>query len=120
MHALKRSVMLRCASSGVLAAGVILFCAEVVSGARADAKAPVAYQRVAQASTVDMNELCPKAENGAPDCAPAAIKGCRAKGFSGGSPVDVRVSRNCGPMAFPSRSKRCPTEGTVLRAMCTP
>lgn len=71
---------------------------------------------------VDIHERCVKAPNGAPDCETAAANGCRAKGFSGGKPLDVRTAKNCDTTAAKAVQTTgqpdCPVETTVTRAVC--
>jgi hypothetical protein len=71
---------------------------------------------------VDVHERCVKAPNGAPDCETAAANGCRAKGFSGGKPLDVRTAKNCDTTAAKAVQTTgqpdCPVETTVTRAVC--
>jgi hypothetical protein len=62
------------------------------------------------------------AQNGAPDCAPAAIALCKAKGFQTGKSVDTQSERNCSPRALlagrPPSEIECHSEMFVTRAMC--
>lgn len=71
---------------------------------------------------IDIHERCVKAPNGAPDCDTAAANGCRAKGFSGGKPLDVRTAKNCDTTALkpdqPPSHYDCGVETTVTRAVC--
>ena len=71
---------------------------------------------------IDVHEHCDKAPNGAPDCQTAAANGCRAKGFAGGKPLDVRTEEKCDAATLasgaPPEQRNCPVETTVTRAIC--
>jgi hypothetical protein len=71
---------------------------------------------------IDIRETCAKAPNGASDCAAAAATGCRAKGFAGGSALDVRTADKCDakPRAGVGLSDAvaCRSEAVVIRAVC--
>ncbi len=71
---------------------------------------------------VDVREICAKAPNGAPDCETAAANGCRAKGFTGGRPLDVRTAEACDTTALAAGQTLdrhdCPIVTTVTRAIC--
>jgi hypothetical protein len=72
---------------------------------------------------IDVRERCVKAPNGAPDCETAAANGCRAKGFSGGKPLDVRTAKICDTTAVKAAGQTmsqpdCSVETTVTRAVC--
>src|SRR5208282_5023188 len=54
-----------------------------------------AVVRLPNTRVVEMRERCDKAPNGAPDCAAAAATGCRAKGFTGGTSLDVTTAVTC-------------------------
>lgn len=81
-----------------------------------------AIVRLPGTRVVDIHETCAKAPNGAPDCSAAAATGCRAKGFSGGNPLDVRTAQKCD--AAPGQSSNvagavaCSSEAVVIRAVC--
>lgn len=71
---------------------------------------------------VQVRERCAKAPNGASDCDAAAAAACRAKGFAGGKPLDVRTAANCDAIAaqtgqIPDPSA-CPIETVVTSALC--
>ena len=72
---------------------------------------------------VDMHEDCERAPNGAPDCAAAAGVACRARGFKGGQPLDVRTAEKCDTTQalrsgqVPTRSI-CRIESWITRAVC--
>ena len=71
---------------------------------------------------IDMYVHCEKAPNGAPDCETAAANACRAKGFGGGHPLDVRTEQKCDAATLasgqPPELRNCPVETTVTRAIC--
>jgi len=71
---------------------------------------------------VEVQEACPRAGNGAADCAVAAIKACKAKGFNTGQPLDVRTAEKCADSLWVSGQNQtaadCPVETVVLRAAC--
>jgi hypothetical protein len=86
--------------------------------------AAVVIGRLPNTRVVDVHERCAIAGNGAPDCAAAATIACRAKGFSGGKPLDSRTGEACpdtklasGKTPAPGRGE-CPLETVVLRAVC--
>ena len=96
---------------------------EAVKRAAAATKdAAVAIVRLPGMRVIEAQERCAKAANGAPDCRTAAANACRAKGFAGGAPLDIRSSEAC-PTAVllsgqaPSKSD-CSEETVVLRALC--
>jgi hypothetical protein len=71
---------------------------------------------------VEMQEVCPLAGNGAPDCAAAALNVCHAKGYKDGQPVDIRTAEKCTSSLWvsgqPPASGDCPLETIVLRSAC--
>jgi hypothetical protein len=71
---------------------------------------------------VEMQEVCPLAGNGAPDCAAAALNVCHAKGYKDGQPVDIRTAEKCTSSLWvsgqPPASGECPLETIVLRSAC--
>jgi hypothetical protein len=72
---------------------------------------------------VEMHEVCATAGNGAPDCGPVVTNACRAKGFKGGEPVDIRTAEKCSASLWvsgqaPTSAADCPVETVVLRAAC--
>jgi hypothetical protein len=71
---------------------------------------------------VEMQEVCPLAGNGAPDCAVAALNVCHAKGYKDGQPVDIRTAEKCTSSLWvsgqPPASGECPLETIVLRSAC--
>jgi hypothetical protein len=81
-----------------------------------------AIARLPGTRVVDVHETCAKAANGASDCAAAAANGCRGKGYSGGSPLDVRSAEKCGPKppqaGNHSAPVACANETVVMRAVC--
>ncbi len=78
--------------------------------------------RLPNTRLIEMRERCVKAPNGAPDCAAAAANGCRAKGFTGGTSLDVTTAENCPAPTLLSRQEpakgECPVETVVTRAVC--
>jgi len=72
---------------------------------------------------IDTHATCAPAPNGAPDCAAAAVAACRAKGFGGGKPLDVRTAENCDaretwrPGHTPGKGE-CPIESWITRVVC--
>jgi hypothetical protein len=85
-----------------------------------DAAATIA--KLPNTRLIDVRERCAKAPNGAPDCNTAAANGCRAKGFSGGRPLEVRTAENCDTTALRAGQMpgqhECPVDTTVTRAVC--
>ncbi len=79
--------------------------------------------RLPNTRVVDMHEDCERAPNGAPDCAAAAGLACRARGFKGGQPLDVRTAEKCDTTQalrsgqVPTRSI-CRIESWITRAVC--
>jgi len=71
---------------------------------------------------IDIYLRCEKAPNGAPDCETAAANACRAKGFGGGHPLDVRTEQKCDAATIasgvPPEQRNCPVETTITRAIC--
>jgi hypothetical protein len=78
--------------------------------------------RLPNTRLIEMRERCDKAPNGAPDCAAAATNGCRAKGFTGGTSLEVSSAVTCPTPAELARQKprqvECPVETVVTRAVC--
>ena len=73
---------------------------------------------------IEIQERCPVAGNGAPDCATAATNVCKAKGFSDGRPVDTRIAERCKASLWVSgqapTAADCATETVLLRVSCQP
>jgi hypothetical protein len=72
---------------------------------------------------IEVQQLCPVAGNGAPDCASAATDVCKAKGFSDGQPMDIRTAERCKASLWvsgqaPSTPANCPIETVLLRVAC--
>jgi hypothetical protein len=83
--------------------------------------AAAALARLPNTRMVDVHETCPRAPNGAHDCAAAAATGCRGKGFKDGKPLDVRTAEKCEPKPLQPGQKpamQCGTEAVVIRAVC--
>jgi hypothetical protein len=90
--------------------------------AQATKDAATAVVKLPATRMFELHERCQKAGNGAPDCQTTANNVCRAKGFTGGQPLDVSTSQEC-----PARvvlSGRQPVEGEctditmMLRVIC--
>jgi hypothetical protein len=69
---------------------------------------------------VSGRQNCLVSENGAPDCAAAADKLCKAKGHKSGTSLDVTSARECPTRAILQREARaeCKNVTIVTRAMC--
>ncbi len=84
--------------------------------------AATAIGRLPNTRVVEVHERCATAANGAPDCAAAATRACRSKGFNGGQPLDSRTGEACPETALrsgrPPVKGECPLETVVLRAVC--
>jgi hypothetical protein len=83
--------------------------------------AATAIVRLPNTRLVDVRETCVRAPNGASDCAAAAATGCRAKGFSGGNPLDTRTAEKCDTkpsQAGQMPGVQCARETVVIRAVC--
>lgn len=83
--------------------------------------AATAIVRLPNTRVVELHETCVRAPNGGSDCAAAAANGCRAKGFSGGNPLDTRTAEKCDPKPpQPGQMPglRCASETVVIRAVC--
>ena len=70
---------------------------------------------------IEIQERCPIAGNGAPDCATAATNVCKAKGFSDGRPVDIRIAERCKASLWVSgqapTAADCAVETVLLRVV---
>jgi hypothetical protein len=109
--------------SGEAAKGAADAAQGAVKGAvDATKNAATAIVKLPNTRMIDVHERCDTAPNGAPDCATAAANGCRAKGFGGGKPLDVRTAENCDKSALAAGQRPaqhdCPVETTVTRAVC--
>jgi hypothetical protein len=71
---------------------------------------------------IEIQQLCPTAGNGAPDCATAATNVCKGKGFSAGQPIDIRTAERCKASLWVSGQNPtiadCPVETVLLRVAC--
>ena len=70
---------------------------------------------------VSGHEVCPVADNGAPDCVIAALTICKAKGFSSGKSLNMVSAQKCPVEAYLARDIKdsaCHTETFVSRALC--
>ena len=91
------------------------------SAVEATKNAATAIVRLPNTRVIQVSEVCARAPNGGSDCASAAATGCRAKGFNGGSPLDVRTGSRCDPkppQAGEMPAVRCASESVVTRAVC--
>jgi hypothetical protein len=84
--------------------------------------AAAAIGRLPNTRVMQVNEVCARAPNGASDCGAAATNICRAKGFAGGAPLDVRTSSRCDPKPPPQAGQmpavHCARESAVTRVVC--
>jgi hypothetical protein len=92
--------------------------ANAATGAATDAADSVA--NISKTRMVSGHQSCPVSSNGAPDCAAAADKLCRAKGHKSGTSVDVTSARECPTRAILQKEARaeCKDVTFVTRAMC--
>jgi hypothetical protein len=91
------------------------------SAVEATKNAANAIVRLPNTRVIQVNEVCARAPNGGSDCSTAATNGCRAKGFAGGTPLDVRTASRCDPnppQAGQMPTVRCSPESVVTRAVC--
>ncbi|MGA2895194.1 MAG: hypothetical protein ABSE22_20205 [Xanthobacteraceae bacterium] len=82
-----------------------------------------AMVRLPTSRVVEVQQVCPLAGNGAPDCQIAATSACQAKGFKTGQPADIRTAEKCSASLWvsgqaPPTTDDCPLETVVLRATC--
>jgi hypothetical protein len=80
-----------------------------------------AIVRLPNMRVIQVREICARAPNGGSDCGTAAANGCRAKGFAGGTPLDVRTASRCDPnppQAGQMPTVHCSPESVVTRALC--
>jgi hypothetical protein len=109
--------------SGDVTKGAAGVAGDAVKGAvEATKNAATAIVKLPSTRMIDIYVHCEKAPNGAPDCETAAANACRAKGFSGGRPLDVRTAQKCDAATLasgePPELRNCPVETTVTRAIC--
>ena len=94
----------------------------VKSTAEATKGAASTLLKLPNTRAIEIRERCAPAPNGAPDCQTAATNACRAKGFSGGQPLDVVTAEKCPPAAMLSAQRpgetECPVETIVSRVLC--
>jgi len=67
------------------------------------------------------HEKCKVAPNGAPDCVAAANTMCKAKGFEGGTSLDMTTADVCPAQVYlsgRSAGEGCHTETFVSRVLC--
>jgi hypothetical protein len=67
---------------------------------------------------VSGRELCPRSENGAPDCKAGSDKLCRGKGYTSGKSLDTDATLNCSTKPLQTRGKLCGTDTYVIKAFC--
>lgn len=81
-----------------------------------------AMVRLPSSRIVEIQQVCPTAGNGAPDCATAATNVCKGKGFSTGQPLDIRTAEKCAASLWMSgqapTTADCPVETVLLRVAC--
>jgi hypothetical protein len=81
-----------------------------------------AIARLPNMRMMQVNEVCQRAPNGSSDCGAAANNYCRAKGFNGGTPLDVRTSSRCDPKPPPKAGEmpavHCAPESAITRVVC--
>ena len=84
--------------------------------------AAAAIARLPNMRVMQVSEVCARAPNGASDCGVAATNVCRAKGFNGGAPLDVRTGSRCDPKPPPQAGQtptvHCARESVVTRVVC--
>ena len=84
--------------------------------------AATAIVRLPNIRVMQVSEVCARAPNGGSDCGAAATNVCRAKGFNGGAPLDVRTGSRCDPKPPPQAGQtptvRCASESVVTRVVC--
>lgn len=102
--------------------GAAATATDAMKGAmEATRNAAAAIVRLPNMRVIDVHETCARAPNGASDCAAAAAKGCRSKGFNGGTPLDSRTAEKCDskrPQAGQMPAVQCASETVVIRAVC--
>jgi hypothetical protein len=109
--------------SGDVTKGAATAATDAMKGAvEATKNAATAIVKLPNTRMIDVRERCEKAPNGAPDCEAAAANGCRAKGFAGGHPLDVRTAEKCDTTNLQAGQipgqRACPVETVVTRAVC--
>jgi len=80
-------------------------------------EAPAAGSRLVP-GIVTGRELCPRSENGAPDCKTGSDRLCRGKGYTAGKSLDTDAAFECSTKPLQRRGKLCDTETYVTRAFC--
>jgi hypothetical protein len=84
--------------------------------------AATAIVRLPNTRVMQVSEVCARAPNGGSDCGTAATNVCRAKGFNGGAPLDVRTGSRCDPKPPPQAGQtptvHCARESVVTRVVC--
>jgi hypothetical protein len=79
-----------------------------------------ALMKLPNTRVIEGKETCELAPNGSPDCAKAAEKICKAKGFGGGKSAEVQQVRKCSARAWldGAGQSACTNESIVVRATC--
>jgi hypothetical protein len=80
-----------------------------------------AVARLPNTTVVRGHEKCKIAPNGAPDCIAAALAMCTAKGFKGGTSLDMTTAEVCPAQVYLSgrnSGPECKMETFVSRALC--
>jgi len=80
-----------------------------------------AVARLPNTSVLRGHEKCKVAPNGAPDCVAAANTMCKAKGFEGGTSLDMTTADVCPAQVYlsgRSAGEGCHTETFVSRVLC--
>ena len=92
--------------------------AKTTAGAAVDAADSVA--RISKTRMVSGRQNCLVSDNGAPDCAAASDKLCKAKGMKSGTSLDVTSARECPTRAILQKEARaeCKDVTFVTRAVC--
>ena len=92
--------------------------AKTTAGAAVDAADSVA--KISKTRMVSGRQNCTVSDNGAPDCAAAADRLCKAKGMKSGTSLDVTSARECPTRAILQREARaeCKDVTFITRAVC--
>jgi hypothetical protein len=103
--------------------GAVSTASDAMKGAMEVTKdAAAAIARLPNTRVMQVSEVCARAPNGGSDCGAAATNVCRAKGFNGGAPLDVRTGSRCDPKPPPQAGQtptvHCARESVVTRVVC--
>ena len=80
-----------------------------------------AVGKLRNTTVVAGNEKCALAPNGAPDCVSAALKMCKASGYSSGQSLSMTTAEECPANVYISgrgAGVECPSYTFVSRALC--